>query len=186
MAHQSLATTLHRLRKALGYQEAVQLTEGRLTLDPRYCWVDVWGFERMLGQADVQWGEGDTDGAVNLTTRAVDMYKGPFLGGETEHHWMIPARERLRSKLLRNVARLGKHWQQSGQWESALEYYKKGLEVDNLAEEFYQCLMTCYQSLGRKADAIATYRTCQKTLSSMLCVEPSPKTEAIYRSLLSE
>jgi len=60
------------------------------------------------------------------------------------------------------------------------------LEVDNLAEEFYQCLICCYQELDRKADAVAIYQKCKKTLSSTLGVEPSPKTEAIYKRLVSK
>lgn len=51
-AHHALETTLHRLRGLLGYPDAIRLANGKLTLDNRYCWVDTWAFERLLGQAD--------------------------------------------------------------------------------------------------------------------------------------
>lgn len=93
--------------------------------------------------------------------------------------------ERLRNKFLRNVEKLGQYCQKSGQWEKALDCYLKGLEVDDLAEEFYSGLMTCYHRLGRKTDALAVYNRYKKTLSSLPGIEPSPKTEAIYRTILS-
>ena len=46
MAQQSFATALHRLRQLLGNEKAIQRQEGQLTLDDRFCWVDVWAFER--------------------------------------------------------------------------------------------------------------------------------------------
>ena len=70
--------------------------------------------------------------------------------------------------------------------EKTLECYQKGLEVDRLAEEFYQGLMSCYQQLGRRAEAISAYNRCKKALSAALGVEPSAKTEAMYRQILSE
>jgi two-component SAPR family response regulator len=93
--------------------------------------------------------------------------------------------ERLRSKFLESVGRLGLYWQQAEQWEKAIECYQRGLEVDDLAEEFYQGLMDCYQHLGQKAKALSVYSRCKRTLSSTLGIEPSPKTEAIYKSLLA-
>jgi len=58
--------------------------------------------------------------------------------------------------------------------------------VDNLAEEFYQGLMTCYQRLGRRSEALSIYSRCKKVLSTALGVIPSPKTESIHREILSD
>jgi len=44
-------------------------------------------------------------------------------------------------------------WRQEWQWGKALECYLRGIDVDNLAEEFYQSLMSGYRSieaLGRQ------------------------------------
>ena len=68
-------------------------------------------------------------------------------------------------------------------YEKAVEYFQKGLEVDSLAEAFYQHLMVCYGQLGRKAEAMAVYNRCCDALSSTLGANPSPATEAIYSSL---
>ncbi|MCX5915476.1 MAG: BTAD domain-containing putative transcriptional regulator [Deltaproteobacteria bacterium] len=185
VAHESFATNLHRLRKLIGNEKALPLREGRLTLDERFCWVDVWAFGRILGQADVRWKEKSKENAVRLVEKAMDLYKGPFLFREIEQPWAAAMSERLRSKFLRSVGRLGQYWQEAGQWEKALDCYQKGLEVDNLAEEFYQGLMICHQHLGRRAEALSVYNRCKRALSQAFGVEPSSKTDGIYRSLLS-
>jgi DNA-binding SARP family transcriptional activator len=183
VAHQSFATNLHRLRQLLAHEKAIQRQEGRLTLDDKYCWVDTWAFECFLERADAQWKAGKTDSAVELTEKAIGLYKGPFLSQEGEQPWVMSMSERLRSMFLRSVRKLTIYWQQSGQWEKTLECYQKGLEIDKLAEEFYQGLMTSYQELGRRGEALSVYNRCKKVLSTALGVEPSPKTEAIYHSL---
>jgi DNA-binding SARP family transcriptional activator len=96
---------------------------------------------------------------------------------------MVSIRERLRNKFLRNVRRLGIYWEQSGELARAVDCYQKGLEVDDLAEEFYQCLMKCYQQMGKRAEALAVYKRCYQILSSVLGIEPSPETEAIKQAL---
>ena len=190
VAHRAFATTLHRLRKLIGNEKAIQLREGRVTLDHRYCWVDVWAFERILGQVDTAWKEGlsekDMAQIIRLAEKAVDMYKGSFLAGETDQPWMVSFRERLRSKFLRNVGRVGFYWEHVGDLNKAVNCYRKGLEVDDLAEELYQRLMICYQRLGRRAEALATYNRCKNSLSAILGVEPSRETEVIYKSIISD
>jgi two-component SAPR family response regulator len=92
-------------------------------------------------------------------------------------------RERLRSKFLRNVEKLGNYWRQSNQWEKALDCYLKGLDVDDLAEEFYLGVMICYRQLGRKNDALATHKRYRRILSSIHGLEPSIKIETLYKRL---
>lgn len=189
VAHKSFATTLHRLRKLVGNERVFLLHEGRLTLDTRYCWVDVWAFERILGKVDVAWREGEESKkahAIQLAERAIEMYRGPYLSRETDQAWTILYRERLRSKFLRNVKRVGLYWEEMGNCDKAVDCYQKGLEVDDLAEEFYQRLMCCYHSLGRRAEALTVYNRCRNTLSMVLGVEPSPSTETLCKKLFSK
>jgi two-component SAPR family response regulator len=183
-AHQSFETTLHRLRKWLGYPDALQFSNGLVALDRRFCWTDIRAFESLVEEADANQKRGIADSAVEIVEKAISLYKGAFLWGETEEPWTVSLRERSRRKFLRCVNWLGLYWEGAGQWEKALACYERGLEVDNIAEEFYQQLMTCYHRLGRKAEALSTYARCRKILSAVLGVEPSPKTEAVRRSLL--
>ena len=185
MALQSFSTNLHRLRQLLGYEGAIQRQEGKLTLNDRFCWLDTWAFEAITEQTDALLKKRKHESAFQLIEKAIGIYKGPFLSKEIDQSWTISVGERLRNKFLRNVEKLGQYYQESGQWENALDCYLKGLEVDDLAEEFYSGLMICYHRLGRKTDALAVYHRYQKTLSSLPGIELSAKIEALYKSLIA-
>ena len=184
MAIQSMSVALRRLRDLLGHDEAVRRQEGVLGLDPRYCWVDAFAFERLLGNAAFLRETGKKEGAAKLEEKALPLYRGPFLAEEAGRSWAVSMRERLRSRYLSTVGRLGAHWMQAGEWEKARVCYQRGIDVDNLAEEFYQSLMNCYLAVGRKAEALAVYDRLGKIFSS-LGVEPSPKTLDLLKSLRS-
>ncbi len=70
--------------------------------------------------------------------------------------------------------------------DKAINAFKRGIEVDIFAEEFYHYLMTSYQRLGRRAEAIAIYNNLKKVLSATLSASPSPATEAIFRGIVED
>ena len=187
-AFQSYETTLHRLRKLLGIEKAVVRSEGRISLDPALCWVDATAFERLLWEAESRGPAENNGGAggpvLDLLEKALSLYRGNFLGGEKELPWLLSPRERLRSRFLRAVARAGALLEQAGQWEATIVQYRKALEIDDLAEEFYQRLMVCYSRQGRRADAVAVYERCRKILFLTIGVEPSAGTTALYEEIL--
>jgi DNA-binding SARP family transcriptional activator len=187
-AFSALTTTLSRLRQLLGMENAIKVKNGKITLDSRYCYVDSWAFERLAGKIEELWKAHQSklsEEVTRLTEKAIAMYRGSFLSADDEH-WAISCRERLRSKFLRLVFRLGDHLENNNRCEKAVYYYKKALEVDNLAEEFYQRLMVCYQHLGQQAEAVRVYKRCRDVLSATLGIEPSSKTVAIYQEILGE
>lgn len=204
LAHRSFVTNLHRLRQLLGSEKVLQLQEGRLTFDPRYCWVDVWAFDLMIEQAGSsldrekgRWGEGGNssteratgrrgDGGMDQHTleRAIALYTGHFLSGDNDKPWAISLRERLRSKYLRAVSLLGDIHEQSGKYAKAVEVYERGLDVDDLAEEFYQRLMECYHRMGRQAEVVKVYQRCRDTLAASLGIEPGSETGSLYRNIV--
>jgi DNA-binding SARP family transcriptional activator len=188
-AHSAFTTTLSRLRQMLGINEAIKYREGLVTLNSRYCWVDAWAFEHLINRAEALWKESQSEDkirvALRLSQKAIDIYKGKFLPSDEGHFWTASYRERLLNKFLHIVSRLGSYLQQRGQWEQAVECYQRALEVDDLSEDFYQNLMVCYQQLGQHAEAIGVYNRCRKILSATLGIEPSPKTETIYKAILS-
>ena len=165
-AHHAFVSALHRLRQLAGYEKALHFREGKLSMDNRYFWVDAWALEHILDQADVSRKEGRIDVAIQCSEKVIEMYRGHFLSGETEQIWMVSLRERLRSKFLYFVNWIGQHWLQVGNGEKAIECYQRGLDTDDLAEEFYQGLMTCYQRLNRETEAREVYHRCLKILSS--------------------
>jgi DNA-binding SARP family transcriptional activator len=180
VAHQSFETTLHRLRKWFGHPNALDFSSGLAALNRGVCWTDVWAFENLLEEAGNQERQGKLDRAVDFTEKAVSLYKGMFLLGRQGILDRVP--ERLRRKFLG----LSIGWATLGRgWEWRRPYcYDRGLQVDDISEEFYERMMICYRRLGRIAEGIDTYERCKRVLSAVLGVKPSPKTEAARKSLL--
>lgn len=182
----SFDSTLYRLRKLLGIESALALQEGKLSLDPRQCRVDVWHFERLVQSLDARLA--DPRGGAGLrpadeSRRLLEAYGGHFLGCDEDAAWSAAMRDRLRAKLVRAVTLLGRRLQEAGEWRAAADLYARALEHDNLAEDLYRQLMICHRELGEPAQALEVYRRCRQLLSIVLSVAPSPETEAIRASL---
>jgi two-component SAPR family response regulator len=194
-AHSAFTTNLSRLRQLIGVEKALKLQERKTTLDNRYCWVDAWAFERIAAQAEAAWNKcgqsGESDQlskkhiaeAVRLTEKALGIYKGHLLPADEAHFWTTSYRDRLKNKFHRLVIRVGDYLEEAGQLEKAVECYERGLELDDLAEEFYQHLMTSYFRLGQWTQGVGVYNRCKKMLSASMGIEPSPKTQALYTNL---
>jgi two-component SAPR family response regulator len=163
------------------------MQEGKATLDPFICWVDAWAFERILEQMETSWKDiRSREHSLEfeeMAKNAIGLYKGHFLSADEEYAWTVSCRERLSSKFIRLVTRVGEDLEETKQWRRAVEYYRKAIEIDDLTEDFYRDLMICHQRLGHWAEGIKVYNRCRKILSANLGAVPSPETEAIYKAL---
>jgi DNA-binding SARP family transcriptional activator len=181
-AAQALATTLHRLRRLLG-TDALHRQEGRLTLDAQRCWVDAWALERALATLENELNTGEFEALSGCIEKAVRLYRGGFLEGESDMPWVLVPRERLRGKLLRTLEVAGDALSQNGHRTQAIACCEKALEVEPLAEEFYRALMRCHLAQGHRAQALGIYRRCRRLLTAELGLTPSPETEALYQEI---
>lgn len=91
-ARRALDTNLHRLRRALGRDDVVRLHEGRLSLDPRRCWVDADALDALCERA-----LSEPEAAHEAALFA--LYQGPFLPTRDEP-WVLARRERLRRRFV--------------------------------------------------------------------------------------
>jgi len=168
-AKTSFDSNLYRLRKLLDVDGALQLAEGKLSLNPELVWLDVWAFEDALDAGDVG--------------SALAIYRGPFLALDAPVPWTLPTRDRLQARLVRAVVAHGDALEQRGAWAEARALYERTLEVDNLAEAVYRRLMVCLRETGDPAGALTVYRRCRELLSIVLGRSPSAETEAVRQSL---
>jgi two-component SAPR family response regulator len=183
LAHISFNTTLHRLRQLLCLEEALILKSGKLTLNPNHCWVDVQAFDRLAIQAENARVHDDLEGAARWSEKALDLYGGPFLPGDTQTPWSVSLREKMKFQFLSLLVATTRALEEAGDYEKAVTLYQKGLDIDDLLEPFYQGLMLCLKHLGRHAEAAAVYQRCSRTLSTILGISPGRQTETIFQSL---
>ncbi|MBU3948165.1 MAG: hypothetical protein KJ826_08090 [Proteobacteria bacterium] len=185
LAHKSCETTLLRLRNIIG-KHAASVNGGLISLHEKYCWTDLRAIRSLLDQAENAWAKAKSarkfKAAVNLTGKIMDIYKGDFLPTDSKESWAMKIRESIKDRVLDLSIKTGKYWQKTGQFEKAIEQYKRGLALDKLAEELYQYLMLCQINLGRRTDAVRTYEKCKAVLSETLAISPSEKTNNIYKS----
>lgn len=191
LAHNALKTNLLRLRRLMGNDRALEVHEGAVSLNHRYCWVDTWALKLKAGRFEAVLKENpeaaiDENGEnIALAREFIDLYGGPFLPGEENLPWIQPLRERLRERFAALVIMLGTRLEATGEWEKAAEYYQLPLSRDEVCdEELYQRLMTCHYRLGQHSRGVEVYKRCKNALARMLLIKPSPKTEAIYRDLI--
>ncbi len=186
-AKRAFDTTLFRLRRVLGDDRVITQREGKVTLDSRYCWTDVWAFERLLGRLNrirkLDAAGRDALALERLTAQLLALYQDHFLAREDMASWSVSLRERLRSKYIHNLLETGHYWETHGFWEKAMICYQTGLDVDDLIEAFYQRLMVCYLKLQRYSEGMAAYRRCVRVLSIVLGLQPEAVTESIYNEL---
>lgn len=178
-ARDAFEVTLHRLRKLLGRDDAIQLSHGMLQLNPAVAWTDALAFERLAHRANGDHAAIEVDAAE----RALALYAGPFLRNEEDAPWLLPARERLRSRYVRLVIGAAQHFERARNPERTAEIYATALEVEPLAEEVYRRLMASLAAQGRHAEALDVYRRCRQMLSVVLGVAPSRETETLHHSI---
>ncbi len=196
-AHNTFRSNLSRLRQILKMENAITFQEGKVWLDPRCCWIDAWAFEKKFEKFENEAFAGRRnaesrpmqrplshsrkESLMNAAESAITLYRGHFLTYEEDSPWAAPYRDRLREKFLRIVTRLGECLRESGEWEKALEIYRNALEVEDQREELYQEIMKTCQHLGQHHEAREIYARCRDTLSASLGIEPSMRTEEIFR-----
>ncbi len=181
-AHTAFTTTLWRLRKLIGVDDALELVEGKLSLNRRLCWVDAAALGELLEKAR-SCGRGRRAGFVE---KAAGLYRGPFMAGDDSAPWALTIGEQLKCSLLKSIKDAAAELEQRGDYEGAAGLYERGIEVDVFSEVLYCGLMSCCKNLGRTAEAIEVYNRLKKILSVNFGREPSRKARALNASLLGE
>ena len=169
----ALGVNLARLRTLLGSQDAITVSNERISLNCESCWCDARVFDRLSAAGAT--GAPDAD--------LLALYGGPFLAGDSDQPWSVPLRERLRTRFVQHLRRRAAQREGEGAWAAAAELYARGIETEDLAEELYQGLMRCHRALGRPAEGLAVYRRLRQILSVVLSIAPTAESDALYRSL---
>ncbi|MCC7547085.1 MAG: winged helix-turn-helix domain-containing protein [Burkholderiales bacterium] len=179
-ASNALGVTVSRLRKLLGCADAILVADERISLNLQRCWVDAFALERLVERFP---DNGDDAAARRFIDRVLALYRGQFLPADTGQRWSMQMRMRLRDRFVRFVERAGARLEAAGDMDGAIDCYRKGLDADDLAEEFYQGLMRCYLAQQRPAEGMQVFRRLRQTLSVLLGLSPSPRSQSLSADL---
>jgi len=187
IAKNNFDVTLHRLRNYLNIKGILVVQERHLTLNNKLAWVDAWLLEQLVNHCRPLLERVREPAVARDLARCSErmqlLYQGGFLEREPVRPWAISLRERLRSKVLFYLIDAGQAWETMGDTERAIRCYRKGLEIEPLAEELYQNLIRCYRDNQRVAEAMATFRRCEQVLADQLQISPAPVTHDLYATL---
>lgn len=183
----ALDITIHRLRKLLGSEETVQVSDRRATLNPQLVWVVAAALEHALAPlvAATHAAAPAIELLVEAAPAVLHLYRGQLLAGVAAKAWQLPTREHLGGRIQRYALRLGEHWESLGDWRRANSLYQRAVELDPVAEAVYRRQMICLEAQGLRAEAIEVYRRCRQMLSVSLGVAPTAETDVTYRRLLA-
>jgi TolB-like protein/DNA-binding SARP family transcriptional activator/Tfp pilus assembly protein PilF len=178
----SFNTTLHRLRQLIG-SEALLLRGRALSLERAHCRVDALEFAASTDRARLARAAENAPEARAALEEALEHYRGSFLPGEFDPEEIPSARERLHGTFLQAVRELAAGYVRKGAAERAITVFRRGLAVDEVAEDLYDGLMACCLATGRIAEGIAAYRRCEAVLRDTLQTEPSQQLHNSYEQL---
>ena len=165
-----LRRTLALLKQLLG-EDALTITRTTIGFNAYGpVWVDVIAFEDSLASGL----------PVPL---AAELYQGEFMAGFVLKDapefdaWQLAQSERLRQAYARLLAELVQQYRQQGEWEAALTYARRWVELDPLHEPAQQLLINLYQAAGRSAEAAHQYQVFCRQMVEELGVLPGWRPE---------
>ena len=175
----SFHTTLYRMRRAVG-ADTIVVEGGQYRLGDVDYWFDVEEFEALVERARLlppyDWQ------AEDLWRRAVALYRGDFLP-EVQRVWCVPKREALREMYVEALIGVGRCYEARREFEGAITWYRRALEVDELREDVHRLIIHCYVQAGRRSEALAQYHRCREILRRELGIEPSVETKRLYERI---
>lgn len=184
LAHHSFETTLYRLRKLLRHDGALLLRDGRLSLDPQLCWLDLWSLDEASAAIDAALRQGvEVAVLAQLTRRLFQLYRGPLLKGLGEY-WCLVPRSRLHGRVLHLLTQVAEYLHRHQAWGDLVTCCEQGLLLEETAEELYRLLIVACRSQGRLSEAVAVYRRCCRALEHA-GASPSAATLTLCRDLLA-
>ncbi len=177
-ALQTLRTTLHGLRKALG--EALLADDETLALAPTVS-VDARQLEAGLRAPD--------DAGL---TASLALYQGDFLAGFSLpdasgfDDWAAAERDRYRRVVVRGLTRLSRAAEARQDYQAALEALERGLAFDPLQEDLQRTALRLHYLAGDRAGAIRRYEHLRRLLDEEMGVPPMAETRALYDAIIRD
>jgi tetratricopeptide (TPR) repeat protein len=147
-------TTLHRLRRQLGDERIVRLSEGCVSLDERQCWLDVWALDKVLAQSEGEIARrAPASDLTRVARRLLAIYRGPLLADlDIASGWIAGPRQSMQTKFLRSVERLGRALEQAGAQGEAYLLYERALDSVPHAQELRAGVNRCSHAATRRAN----------------------------------
>jgi len=174
------------LRKALAPESPIETRAPGYLIRLAPDQLDLYGFERLTGEASQALVQGDAQLAVDLLREALALWRGAPLGDLGYESFAQAAIERLGEIRLAALEQrievdlvFGRHAQLVGELEELVAEHP-------LHESFCRQLMVALYRSGRQAEALAAYRRTRDVLVEALGIDPTPALRELERAILRQ
>lgn len=117
--------------------------------------------------------------------RAVALYRGPLLEDCTEE-WVLSERERREQDCLQALQTLGDAARETGDYETAVGYYRRALGLDPWRDAARRGLMDVLACKGDRNAALQIYQEYVAQLRETPQMAPDEETQTLYNRLRAE
>ena len=179
----NLRYALADLRKVIGDGEA----------DPSFLLVSRESLQFNAGSSydldAIKFKERIESNNIETLKQAIALYRGDFLSGfpsiesDSFEEWVLLKREQFKQQAIEALRLISDHHERRGEYQQALPFARKQVELEPWLEEAHQQLMRLLALDGQRSAALAQYETCRRALVSELNVEPTPETLELYESI---
>jgi predicted ATPase/DNA-binding SARP family transcriptional activator/DNA-binding CsgD family transcriptional regulator len=181
-ASNNLRRTLHAARKALdpaASSRYLASEEEWLVLCPEGAlWVDVEAFEEAAVTA-----RREREPAAYRA--ALDLYAGELLPTDRYEEWTLARRQDLRRVYLTLLLELAGIYEESGEYEPAIEALTSVTMEDPAREGAHVGLMRLYALSGRQAEAIGQYELLEEALAREIEAGPNASSRSLKEEISS-
>ena len=180
----SIRSYVSRLRSAIGRETAITAVASGYVLDVAPGAVDASRFEQRLRQGQAALAAGSARRAADRLAGALELWRGPALGGVADDGLLRIEAERLEG--LRRVAMEARIDADLalGRATVLVDELEALLAADPYRERLWQQLMLALYRAGRQADALAAYRRARARLAGDLGLEPGAELRRLEAAIL--
>lgn len=174
------------IRETTGCSDLIGHENERYFINPAYVLSsDAASFRTLWQNGQLQELRSGLEAALPAYHEAIGQYNGEFMEdlGRYCEPWVEQERSALSEKYLHVLERMGVYFFQEGNPTVAISLCQRILEKEPYFETAYRLLMICYDQLGQRGHAIATYQKCTAALWEQYKIKPSVETEAAYRKM---
>lgn len=189
-AGRNFKVTLHRLRKILEPEMAatrgssyLRLKDNRISLDRRYCRIDLEDFLQCAKDIKRLDLTGDADAIRLLGRRIMDLYQGDFLPEEPYAPWVEMKRWALKEAYTGALMKVADIHRRQGHLDDAVECCNACIQADPAMEKAGRLLMRLYAEQGRRNQAVQLFERLKTALREEVGVGPDPETLSLFRKI---
>ncbi|WP_238011872.1 BTAD domain-containing putative transcriptional regulator [Dactylosporangium sp. AC04546] len=188
-ARATLRSHVADLRRALtraGAAEALQTRSRGYALCPDPEQVDLFRFERLVGEGQAALGEGRAGDAARLLRAALALWRGPLLAGTDRPAFADAEAVRLEQLRLTALESRVEADLACGDPASVVGELEQLVRTYPYREHLCGLLMRALYRSGRQADALEVFRDLRRRLDDELGVQPGPALRGLELAILRQ